>query len=60
MVAENLHGKMNKMLVQGLLGNGHVVYEKWWEKWEADVECLIDMVDGSVNVEFTNHKPVEE
>jgi hypothetical protein len=39
--------------------NGHVVYEKWWEKWETDVECLIDMVDGSVNVEFTNHKPVE-
>ena len=35
--------------------NGHVVYEKWWEKWEADVECFIDMVDGSVNVEFKNH-----
>lgn len=33
---------------------GHVVYEKWWEKWEADVECFIDMVDGSINVEFSN------
>lgn len=36
--------------------NGHVVYEKWWEKWEADVECFIDMVDGFVNVEFSNHQ----
>jgi putative hemolysin len=43
--------------------NGHVVYEKWWEKWETDVECLIDMVDGSVNVEFSNQNslwPIDE
>ena len=40
--------------------NGHVIYEKWLEKWEADVQCFIDMVDWSINVEFTNHKPVEE
>ena len=40
--------------------NGHVVYEKWGEKWEADIECLVDMVDGSVNVEFKNHVPVDD
>ena len=35
--------------------DGHVVYEKWGEKWEDDVNCYIDMVDKSVKVEFSNH-----
>lgn len=35
--------------------NGHVKYLKWWENAEDDVECMIDMVDWSVNVEFSNH-----
>ena len=35
--------------------NGHVAYLKWWENAEDDVECVIDMVDWSVNVEFSNH-----
>lgn len=35
--------------------NGHVAYLKWWENAEDDVECVIDMVDKSVNVEFSNH-----
>ena len=39
--------------------NGHVVYEKWLEYWEADVSCFIDMVDWEVTVEFTNHHPVD-
>lgn len=41
----------------------HVVYEKWWEKAETDVNCFIDMVDQSVNVEFSNQNylwPIEE
>ncbi len=28
---------------------------KRWEKAEDDVECVIDMVDKSVSVEFSNH-----
>jgi hypothetical protein len=28
---------------------------KWGENAEDDVECVIDMVDGSVNVDFSNH-----
>jgi hypothetical protein len=35
--------------------NWHVVYLKWWENAEDDVECVIDMVDKSVNVDFSNH-----
>ena len=35
--------------------NGHVAYLKWWENAEDDVECVVDMVDWSVNVEFSNH-----
>ena len=35
--------------------NGHVAYLKRWENAEDDVECFIDMVDKSVNVEFSNH-----
>jgi len=35
--------------------NGHVAYLKWWENAEDDVECIVDMVDKSVNVEFSNH-----
>ena len=36
--------------------NWHVVREENWETAEDDVQCVIDMVDKSVNVEFTNHK----
>lgn len=35
--------------------NGHVTYLKWWENAEDDVECIVDMVDWSVIVEFSNH-----
>ena len=35
--------------------NGHVAYLKRWENAEDDVECVVDMVDWSVNVEFSNH-----
>ena len=35
--------------------NWHVTYLKWWENAEDDVECVVDMVDKSVNVEFSNH-----
>jgi hypothetical protein len=35
--------------------NGHVAYLKRGENAEDDVECVIDMVDKSVNVEFSNH-----
>ena len=35
--------------------NGHVDYLKRWENAEDDVECVVDMVDKSVNVEFSNH-----
>jgi len=35
--------------------NWHVTYLKWWENAEDDVECVVDMVDGSVMVEFSNH-----
>jgi hypothetical protein len=28
---------------------------KRWENAEDDVECVIDMVDKSVSVEFSNH-----
>ena len=35
--------------------NGHVAYLKWWEKAEDDVEWVIDMVDKSVSVDFSNH-----
>jgi len=35
--------------------NGHVTYEKQWESAEDDVQCIVDMVDSSVNIEFTNH-----
>ena len=34
--------------------NGHVAYLKWGENAEDDVECVIDMVDKSVNVDFSN------
>ena len=35
--------------------NGHVTYLKRGENAEDDVECIVDMVDKSVNVEFSNH-----
>ena len=35
--------------------NGHVEYLKRWENAEDDVECVVDLVDWSVNVEFSNH-----
>ena len=36
--------------------NGHVVRWEEWDLAEDDVECVIDMVDRSVNVEFMHHK----
>lgn len=36
--------------------NWHVTREENWDVAEDDVECVIDMVDKSVNVEFSNHK----
>lgn len=36
--------------------NGHVVYTKQDGTAEEDVFCFIDMVDGSVSVEFNNHE----
>ena len=35
--------------------NWHVIYTKQWESAEDDVECIVDMVDWSVNIEFSNH-----
>ncbi len=35
--------------------NGHVAYLKRWENAEDDVECVVDMVDKSVTVDFSNH-----
>lgn len=35
--------------------NWHVTREENWDVAEDDVECVIDMVDWSVNVEFSNH-----
>lgn len=35
--------------------NWHVIREKDWNIAEDDVECIVDMVDKSVNVEFSNH-----
>jgi hypothetical protein len=35
--------------------DGHVSYVKQWEEAEDDVQCIIDMVDNSVNIEFSNH-----
>ncbi len=35
--------------------NWHVTYLKWWENAEDDVECVVDMVDRLVTVEFSNH-----
>lgn len=35
--------------------NWHVSYLKRWENAEDDVECIVDMVDKSVSVEFSNH-----
>ena len=35
--------------------NGHVAYLKRGENAEDDVECVVDMVDWSVNVEFFKH-----
>lgn len=39
--------------------NGSVEYEKWWEKWVADIDCTIDMEQWTVDVEFSNHAPLE-
>ena len=36
--------------------NWHITREENWDVAEDDVECVIDMVDKSVNVEFSNHK----
>ena len=35
--------------------NWHVTREENWDIAEDDVQCIIDMVDWSVNVEFSNH-----
>ena len=35
--------------------NWHVIREKDWETAEDDIQCIVDMVDWSVNIEFTNH-----
>ena len=35
--------------------NGHVAYLKRDENAEDDVECVVDMVDKSVSVNFSNH-----
>ena len=35
--------------------NGHVAYLKRGENAEDDVECIVDMVGKSVNVNFSNH-----
>ena len=35
--------------------NWHVTYLKRWEYAEDDVECVVDMVDRVVTVEFSNH-----
>jgi hypothetical protein len=36
--------------------NWHITREENWNIAEDDVECVIDMVDKSVNVYFSNHK----
>ena len=36
--------------------NGHVAYLRQGEKVEDEVECFIDMVDKSVNVDFLNYE----
>ena len=35
--------------------NWHVTREENWNSAEDDVQCIIDMVDRSVNIEFSNH-----
>ncbi len=35
--------------------NGHVAYLKRWEKAEDDLECIINIQDGSVNINLSNH-----
>ena len=35
--------------------NGHVTYLKRGENAEDDVECIIDMADKNVTVDFSNH-----
>lgn len=35
--------------------NGHVSYLKRWENAEDDVECVVDTVNKSVTVDFSNH-----
>ena len=41
------------------LRNWNVEYEKWWEKWVADIDCTIDMEQWTVEVEFSNHAPLD-
>ena len=36
--------------------NWHVTREDNWNIAEDDVQCFIDMVDWSINVEFSNHR----
>ena len=41
------------------LRNWSVEYEKWWEKWVADIDCSINMNQWTVEVEFSNQAPLE-
>lgn len=43
----------------GYLMTGNVEYEKWLEKWKADVACSIDMSEWTVGVEFANHTALD-
>ncbi|MCR5412964.1 MAG: hypothetical protein K6E76_08535 [Patescibacteria group bacterium] len=36
--------------------NGHLIREEQDNIAEDDAQCIIDMVDHSVNIEFSNHK----
>jgi len=41
------------------LRNWSVEYEKWWEKWVADIDCSINMNQWTVEVEFSNQASLE-
>jgi hypothetical protein len=41
------------------LRNWSVEYEKWWEKWVADIDCSINMDPWTVEVEFSNQAPLD-
>ena len=41
------------------LRNWSVEYEKWWEKWVADIDCSINMDQWTVEVKFSNQAPLD-